>query len=199
MEESIVRYFSEHRDCPLPGLGSLGSRETHAVLDPADNKIIAPSAIVIFSHHELNTDLLLAQICNDQQCEHHEASIHLNQFVSKINELEIDKSFSLGALGDIRKTDTDQFEIVAFAHSSIHGEDIVAHKVLRNNSSHHILVGDKETTKEAMQEFYEEEDRAATTRWWIAASIFLVISAALILLHYFYFAGNNRFGNHMNF
>ena len=106
---------------------------------------------------------------------------------------------SIGALGVLRKNDSNEIELEEFSNLSLYQEDIPAQKLVKYNAPHTILVGDKETTREAMQEYYEEDVPLWKSKWWIAAVVILAISAGLILLHYFYFDGNNRFGNHIGF
>jgi hypothetical protein len=199
MENCLVRYFSLNKECPLPGIGSLISKESSAVLDIIDKKIQAPTTTVVFSKDELEETSLLRYIQAEYNCDASTAQKKLVAFVKKIKALDKQESISLGALGSLQKNSVNQLELIPFKNLANYHKEIPAYRLVKLNAPHAILVGDKETTREAMQEFYVEKSTAFRSRWWIAAIIILVISAALIFTHYFYFNGNSSFGNHLGF
>ena len=199
MENCLVRYFSINNDCPLPGIGSLNSKEQHAVLDIIDKRIEAPKSFVQFSYNELNDAALINLIQAEYQCDYNTAKEKLTAYVKRFTDLKPMESISIGALGVLRKSNSNQFELDAFPNLTNYQKDIIATRLVKINAPHAILVGDRETTREAMQEFYVEKEVVWKSKWWIASIVILAISTALILIHYFYFNGNDRFGNHLGF
>ena len=199
MEDCLVRYFAENNECPLPGIGSIVLKETQAHIDFGGRTIESPKSTLQFSKKEISDVALLSLIQNEYQCDYYSAKEKLKQFVESVTALPARSRMSIGALGTLRKNDSNEIELEEFSNLSLYQEDIPAQKLVKYNAPHAILVGDKETTREAMQEYYEEDVPLWKSKWWIAAVVILAISAGLILLHYFYFDGNNRFGNHIGF
>lgn len=199
MEDCLVRYFAENKECPLPGIGSIILKETQAHVDFGGRNIESPKSTLHFSNNEISDISLLSLIQKEYQCDNNLAKEKLALFIQSVTALPIRSSMSIGALGTLRKNDINEIELEQFPNLSIYQEDISAQKLVKQNAPHAILVGDKETTREAMQEYYEEDTPVWKSKWWIASIIILAISTGLILLHYFYFHGNSRFGNHLGF
>lgn len=183
----------------MPGIGSIVCDQQSAVLDVIGKKIEAPKSVISFSNNQSDAAPLLQFIQEEYNCDNEEATRKLNNFVKRLITLKTSEKVSVGALGNLRKTKADQFELVSNSKLSGYYNDVTATRLVKINSPHAILVGDKETTREAMQEFYVPKETVWRSKYWIASVIILVISAALILAHYFYFNGNNIFGNHMGF
>ena len=199
MENCLVRYFSINNECPLPGIGSLVSKEVPAVLDIIDKKIKAPGASIVFSKNELEGASFLRFMQAEHDCDDHAAQEKWDVFSKKIKNLKSQDSLSLGALGTLQKNSSDQLELIPFQNLNTYSQEIPAYRLIKINAPHSILVGDKETTREAMQEFYVEKIPPYKSKWWVAAIVIFVISAALVFTHYFYFNGNSSFGNHLGF
>ncbi len=183
MQQLITAYLYEHKNCPLPSLGSLQLEPGHATYVAGENRILAPVSVVTLSSKELPTNSLVDYIAVHKKITALEASAMLGIFCEHLKTLPLKGETVLPGSGTFHVDEDGQLQFISETLPSAYFPEVAAERVIHKDVAHHMLVGDTHTNTTAMTEKLQEE-HPKRSRWWIAAIVLFVLG--LIALIFFY-------------
>lgn len=197
MEKHIATYLFQHKNCPLPGIGSLELLDGSAYISVGDKKAIAPVPTIYLS--ETGTKILPEEfelyIAEIENIPTWEAKNRLTHFCRQISELPVHGELPLASIGVFYKDPGNKTGFRNFPLPKTFAPDVKAEKIIHPNESHDMVVGDKLTTTAAMSEFYSEKTMATRNKWWIAPAIIALLSLLFILIYFNSRRHNTNSGN----
>lgn len=193
MQQLIASYLFQHKNCPLPGFGSLSMVTTGAEADFTNHLIGAPRQFIHFSDKEINAANFVNYVAGKTGTSESEVTASLRDFSSGLkNEISANAKAALPGIGDffVDEHGNTIFEQSALPEAFV--QPVTAIRVIHPNAEHTMLVGDKETTNTMMTEYFSEEE-AVKDRWWI----WVVVLAALALLSLIIYFSNTDNASHL--
>jgi hypothetical protein len=193
MYQELYRYFIQHRNLHLPGIGSFILERKPAEADFINKCIHPPVYSVSLRHGEVKPSLkFYAWLGSAFGISEKEAVIRFNDFV-----FDFKKQITEGAkiewngigtiskgLGDSIRFNSDEYK------SSL--QAIPAEKIIREKAEHAVLVGERERTSVEMTEYFSNPD-AKRSYWWVLP-VSIALLAFMFIGWYLSDKGMNTYG-----
>ena len=196
MQQLIAAYLFQHKNCPLPGLGTLWVKQGNAQTDFSNKAITAPAPAIVFEAKETDADKLLDYIAFKNNTTIYQAIETLGQFGNNLKSVILSNSnATLDGVGSFSADASGNISFTAIPLPAAFLQPVTAERVIHPQAQHNILVGDKETTNTLMTEYFSEDAPVQKSRWWIWA---IVLGAIGIIALLVYMSGTDflpRFGN----
>lgn len=183
MEKLLPAFLYEHKECPLPGIGTLMLMSGEAKLLTAEQKILAPIPYVELSPKETSPYLLIEKIASIKQISHQHSADLLRAFCDSLQQLPAFGEQLLGTAGSFYMDEKGRLHFKSSAMPAAFFPPVEARRVIRTDVAHEMLVGDTYTDTNAMTERLAEQPERGY-RWWIAAVVLGVISLAFIAAYF---------------
>jgi hypothetical protein len=183
MKEIITAYLYEHKNCPLPSLGSLQLRPGHAKFLPGENRMLAPKPFIELVDDETATYGLVNFIAAEKKISELDASALLGNYCGRLKQLPEDGESALGDAGSFYMDANGKLHFRSPEIAPAFLPEVKAERVIHLDVAHEMLVGDTQTNTAAMTEMLREEN-IARSRWWIAALVFALTAAGIIFYYY---------------
>lgn len=198
MQNLLSLYLTEHRNCPLPGIGTLHIFNEDSAYYSADRVFKAPVQTIKLFREELPTSDLLDFIMEHQQVNREDAEYYLKDYCYRLKNDDDIGLLSFDHLGHFtRKHGRIDFE--ALQISGLFFPDAHQPKTERKLSdSQEILVGDNTSTVSEMSHVYQVESELEEFRpdkSWMEWALGLFILAIVVIGLYFVQHGFSGFGN----
>ncbi|MGC4099873.1 hypothetical protein [Ferruginibacter sp.] len=183
MDHLVTSYLFQHKQCPLPGLGTLAISTGNAEGDFLNTAIKAPLPDISFNTNETEANDLLQYIAVKTGNDITAAIEMLGNFCNALRSAINDKQAAvLKGAGEFFKDGSGNIKFKANALPAAFAQPVRAERVIHPKAEHNMLVGDRETTTAVMTEYYNEEP-IKKDRWWIWAIVIAVIALVAILLY----------------
>lgn len=196
MQQLIAAYLFQHKNCPLPGLGTLWVKPGNAQTDFSNKAINAPAPSIEFDTKETDAGKLLDYIAVKNNSTIYQAIETLGQFGNNLkSNILSNSSAALEGVGSFSADASGNISFTATKLPAAFLPPVTAERVIHPQAEHNILVGDKETTNTVMTEYFSEDVSVQKDRWWIWAIVLGAIGIAVLLM---YMSGANfsaKFGN----
>jgi hypothetical protein len=184
--ELITRYFVQHNEVGLPGLGKLSAVPVEPKYDAARQVMVPPRLQFQWqplSGESESMQSLAGFVSRQSQLSEEESFDAINGFCAMVKStLEEKGEYRWNGLGKLVKIATGNTGFVPDAALDAYLPPLEAVRVVKAGQSHQMLVGDKETNTADMQQFLLEENEPETEgKWWIAALVIGVAVSALIV------------------
>ena len=189
MQQLLVNYLFQYKNCPLPQIGTLHIQTASATSEIGTQKIIPPSHSIFFSKDITDTKNLTEFIAANKNISVDEAAYQLKNITDEIINLKEQEEFSLTGVGVFLKSQNDNLSFNQLQTNGSFALPVYAERVIHPDDSHAILVGDKETDRNTMTEYFTETDPVKKDKWWIWAAVIFIISIILTII---YFNNENR-------
>lgn len=195
MQDILATYLFQHKQCPLPGIGSLIVKEHPAHVLPGERMIKAPKPFIGLYRQDFPVAGLVRYISIEKGISEEEAQTSLKQYCRSLKFMGAHEEISLPSAGRFSVSQDGNILFSPEELPSGYSIPVTAEKVIRPNDTHSMLVGDTETTNTVMTEFYSDEHVAPADRWWIWAIVLTVLAAAAIFFYYQGTGGSGTAGN----
>ena len=189
MQQLLVNYLFQYKNCPLPQIGTLRIQTGSATSEIGTQKIIPPSHSIFFSKDIADSTNLTEFIAANKNISVDEAAYQLKNITDEIINLKEQEEFSLTGVGVFLKSQNDNLSFNQLQTNGSFALPVYAERVIHPDDSHAILVGDKETDRNTMTEYFTETDPVKKDKWWIWAAVIFIISIILTII---YFNNENR-------
>lgn len=183
MEKLLTAFLYEHKQCPLPGIGTLLLMPGEAKLQPAEQQIAAPIPYIELVGKEFSPYELIETLAAKKGLSHHEAAALLKDFCGHLLQLPTFGEAQLSTAGSFYMDENGRLHFKSSAMPAAFFPMVDARRVVRTDVAHNMLVGDTETNTTVMTERLQET-APVNSRWWIAAIVFTVISLAFIAAYF---------------
>ncbi len=183
MEQLITAYLYEHKNCPLPSIGSLQLTAGSATYLPGENRITAPVAVVSLTEKELPTHSLVDYIAVHKKITALEASAKLGIYCEQLKAIEAGSESVLPSAGSFFVDEDGKLQFRSESLPANYFPDVVAERVIHKDVAHNMLVGDTHTNTTAMTEKLQETT-PQKSRWWIAAIVLLAAGIIGLVIYY---------------
>lgn len=186
MQDMIISFIAQAKECKLPGIGKFRVITTPAEHDTINKKILPPVTEVLFTGKEEKvSDELVKYIATRKNISTDDAFTSIKEWCSElVSKLKDEEEVILPLLGTLKKGTSGN--ILFHSYPAIQFlETAPAERVVHKNTEHTMLVGDKETTSSAMNLLLNEEVEVKNNTWKTIALILLTV-ALVLLLFYFY-------------
>jgi hypothetical protein len=167
MYQELYRYFVQHKNLHLPGIGSFIIERKPAEADFINKCIHPPVYSIILQQDEVKPSLkFYAWLGAAFGISEKEAIIRFNDFV-----FDFKKQINDGAkiewegVGTISKGLGDSIRFNSDGYKSFL-QAIPAEKIIREKAEHAVLVGERERTSVEMTEYFSNPD-AKKNYWWV--------------------------------
>jgi hypothetical protein len=196
MQQLIAAYLFQHKNCPLPGLGTLWVKPGNAQTDFSNKAINAPTPAIEFDTKETDAGKLLDYIAIKNNSTIYQAIETLGQFGNNLKSTILSKSSaSLDGVGSFSADASGNISFTATPLPAAFLQPVTAERVIHPQAEHQILVGDKETTNTVMTEYFSEDIPVQKNRWWIWALVLGAIGMITLLVYMNSAGFSPRFGN----
>lgn len=198
MQDLLSLYLTEHRNCPLPGIGTLHIFNEDSAYYSADRVFKAPVQTIKLFREELPSSDLLDFIMEHQQVNREDAEFYLKDYCYKLkNDDDLD-GLSFAHLGHFTRKH-GRIDFQAQQISGLFFPDVHQPKAERKLSdSQEILVGDNTSTFSEMSNAYlvgGVSEESGPDKSWMAWALGLFILALVVIGLYFVQHGFSGFGN----
>ena len=147
MQQLIAAYLFQHKNCPLPGLGTLWVKQGNAQTDFSNKAITAPAPAIVFDAKETDADKLLDYIAFKNNTTIYQAIETLGQFGNNLKSVILSNSnATLDGVGSFSADASGNISFTAIPLPAAFLQPVTAERVIHPQAQHNILVGDKETT-----------------------------------------------------
>lgn len=181
MQEILYKYFVEHKELNVPGIGTFLLNRTPAVSDFPNKLIYPPSYNITLQASAISPSKdFFAWLSNALYTSEREAVITFNDFAYDIKKQINDGSkITWNGIGVLSSGLGSEVRFEPAFKNKIFEAPVKAEKVIRENASHLVRVGEQEKTSEEMTELLS---RSETSRnyWWLAATILIILSLIFI-------------------
>ena len=195
MQQLIASYLFQHKNCPIPGFGSLSVSVSGAESDFTNHLVTAPSPVIRFIDKEMNAAGLVSYIAKRTKQDEAAVTCLLHDFSAQLKQ-EI-RHYAKAALPGIGSFFVDENGNTIFEQEEIPAafvQPVTAIRVIHPNAEHSMLVGDKETTNTMMTEYFTEEE-VKKDRWWIWAIVLAALALLMLIIYSGSAANASFFGN----
>lgn len=182
MQHLIAHFLFQNKYCTIPKLGTLYLKDTAANAVFGEQKIIAPTPNITFSHIANNNLSFQEFIASQNKISSTDALKLIKDYSDEVNNLQLGKGIEIQNIGKFYKNEESIIAFVPLELPSMYMPDIQAERVIHPNDSHAMLVGETETNTSAMAEYLEEEESSQKKeKWWkFALAIFLLSVSSII-------------------
>jgi len=195
MQKQIAGFLFQHKNCPLPGVGTLQMQHTAAVGDFTNKTIAAPRASISFVNTDTDPSALLNYLAATTGGTTYEVKEGLDHFCDKIkSDLQAQQQVELPGIGVFYADASGKINFTEDALPESFVQPVYAERVIHPNEEHHILVGDKESTNTLMTEMLAPKEERREN-WWIWALVLGLVAVTLILLYFAMKNDASAFGN----
>ncbi|MBC7867196.1 MAG: hypothetical protein H7X88_06665, partial [Gloeobacteraceae cyanobacterium ES-bin-316] len=145
MEKLLTTYLFEHKNCPLPEVGTLLLQPGHAVFLPGEKRMIAPIPFIELSEKEISADALLDFVAAQKGISTTEVSFLLKKYCEGLQQLPAYGEIPMGELGSFYMDENGKLHFKSVSLPAAFFPDVVAERVIHPDVAHEILVGDTHT------------------------------------------------------
>ncbi|MEO7982857.1 MAG: hypothetical protein ABI688_02125 [Bacteroidota bacterium] len=187
MYTELYQYLIQHKQLPVPGIGTFLLERKPAELDFASKKIYPPSytlSLVPGSH--LPGQPFFRWLASVLGITDREAIFRFNDFAFDLKKQISDGSVvSWNGVGILDKGLDGSVKLLSSITDLAIEEPVSAEKVTRENAEHMIRVGEDQRTSAEMSEMLGEKEEATSSTWWHYA---LAIALLAIMFIGWYFS-----------
>lgn len=202
MQNLLALYLTEHRNCPLPGIGTLHIFNEDSAYYSTERVFKAPVQTIKLFREELPANDLVDFIVEHRNTGREDAEFYLKEYCYRLKNDDDLQPLAFEHLGSFSR----KHGKVEFHPQQISGlffPDVFQPKAERkfNDTPQEILVGDNIATATEMSNYYnpevtEEAEGNSNKGWLIWAAILLALALGTIG-YYYYQNGFKGFGNAM--
>lgn len=195
MEELIELYLLRNKKCPLLSFGGLQVIDNHTTVLYREGKIEPSVPLVKLLKATMPADDLINFIASKKKISQEEASFILNEFCSKLQQLDAYDEIKLPVTGKFYVNAEGELVFKSIEIPKQFLPEIFTEKVIHPAVPHLMVVGDKETTTTEMAAFFTEKAPSSKDRWWIWAACLVVVASALLGFQFKDIVRSLDFGN----
>ncbi len=181
MYAELYQYLIQHKELPVPGIGTFLLQRNSAVVDFPGKQIHPPSyAVVMQQGSHLPDKNFFSWLSHTFGITDREAMFKFNDFALNLKkQIAEGDVINWNAVGTLSKGLGGDVKFLSADASSIFGNSIPAEKVIRQKAEHMVRVGEDQKTSAEMEVMLSKLDEKKSY-WWVIALAVTVLSLVFI-------------------
>ena len=183
MYEELYRYFIQHKQLTLPGIGTFIVERKPAETDFLNKQLLAPSySVLLQKGGSVPAQKFFGWLAAALHISEREAFAQFNDFVAHLKKQITDgATINWNGMGILS---SGLGGAVKFSpEPSLTEEPVVAEKVIREKSEHMVRVGEQQKTSAEMTEMLNQPE-AKRSYWWVYAASVAIFALIFIGWHF---------------
>lgn len=176
MYSELYQYLLQHKELPVPGIGTFLLERKAAVIDFPNKKINPPSyAISMQQGSHLPGKSFFAWLASTLKVSDRDAVFQFNDFAVELKkQISTGDIINWGQMGTLSKGLGGDVKFVPAELSSAMEHPISAERIIRQKSEHMVRVGEDQKTSAEMVEMLSQTDEKKSYWWAYAMAISLL-------------------------
>lgn len=181
MYAELYQFLIQHKQLPVPGIGTFLLERKPATSDFYNRKIDPPAYSIGFQTVAISPSRkFFTWLANALNISDREAIIHFNNFVFEMkNKISAGDIINWNGVGSLKKSLAGEIKFIPADMRSFFDQPVIAEKMIREKAEHTIRVGENERTSTQMTEFLNQPvDKRSY--WWDLALVITLVAAMFI-------------------
>lgn len=180
MYQELYRFLLQHKQLPVPGIGTFLLERRPAVIDFPNRKIEPPVYSVSLNPTSLSPSRqFFAWLGHALHISDRDAVIRFNDFIFDLKkQIAGGGSISWKGVGVISKSLSGDIKFVAEPPVAVE-KPVAAEKVIRDKAEHMVRVGEEEKTSAEMTEMLNKTEEKRSY-WWVPAAALALLAVMFI-------------------
>ena len=188
MYTQLYQYLLQHKQLPVPGIGTFLMERKSAAIDFFNKKINPPSyAVALDPGSHLPGQHFFKWLATALGISDREAIFRFNDFAFDLKK-QIGEGFVINwnGIGTLNKGLGGDVKLTPVATELVFEKSVIAEKVIREKADHRVRVGEEEKTSVEMTEMLSQKEEKKL-QWWIYA---LAVALLSLMFLGWYFSEN---------
>ncbi|MBK7560298.1 MAG: hypothetical protein IPQ06_10725 [Chitinophagaceae bacterium] len=180
MYKELFQFLLQHKELPVPGIGTFLLERSPAVMDFPNKKIAPPSySIALMAHVNPRPRFFFTGLGHALGITDHEAIIRFNDFIYNLkNQMANGDTIHWNGVGEINQGLTGDIKFIP-QEKSVLETPVTAEKVIREKSEHMVRVGEDQKTSAEMTDMLNKPG-ATKSYWWVPALAMALLAVMFI-------------------
>jgi hypothetical protein len=177
MYAQLYQYLLQHKQLPVPGIGTFLLERKSAEIDFFNKKIDPPAyAFALDSGSHLPGQDFFKWLANALGVSDREAIFRFNDFAFEMKkQIGEGHVINWNGIGTLNKGLGGDVKLTPSAIEMVFEKPVIAEKVIRNKAEHMVRVGEDERTSVEMTEMLNQKEEKKS-QWWIYALAVALLS-----------------------
>jgi hypothetical protein len=181
MYTQLYQYLIQHKQLPVPGIGTFLLERKSAEIDFFNKKIDPPSyAISLDSRSHLPGQHFFKWLAHALGISDREAIFRFNDFAFEMKkQIAEGHIINWNGIGTINKGHGGDVKLTPSTIEMIFEKSVAAEKVIRQNAEHMVRVGEEEKTSTEMSRMLNQKEERKSF-WWSSALVLTLLATMFI-------------------
>jgi hypothetical protein len=187
MTDTLYSYLLQHRNLPIPGLGTILIERAPAQSDFVNRQLLPPSFHFRFDKYFDAPDKeFFSYLAANSPMADYETIRWYNEWAYDLrNQIRTDHPVVLEGMGKLVKDSSGDISFLPFQALETYYGNASAERVVNRQAVHTVRMGDKEWKSDDAAEWLSGQKDAGNDYWYWYALILLAVAAVVLFFHFY--------------
>ncbi len=183
MQHVIEQFLIQYKYCPLPKIGTLELKQSHAHFSVGEKLISAPAPFIELTSVEKDAAAFISFIAKQKNIDNHLAGSILQQYCTDILNIKIGQEVAIAQAGTISVNDNGELQFKQRELPQDFFPKIALHRVVHPEAVHQVRVGDEQKTT-AYMHGYLKDAKVKKGNQWLMFFLVIILLLLTVVIHY---------------